>query len=117
MIFRDIFDSFGSNNIFRRLGDDMADNKILHPFRVILNKEISDHVRSWRFLILIAIILLTCLGSTYTALSSIGKAVKPNDPEGTFFFLKLFTISDNTLPSFSFVYRLFRPFAGYWNGI
>ena len=76
------------------------DERVLHPFRVILNKEISDHVRSWRFIILIAIIALTCLGSMYTALTNIDKAVKPNDPEGTFFFLKLFTISDGTLPSF-----------------
>jgi ABC-2 type transport system permease protein len=91
---------FFSANIFKRSGDSKDDNKILHPFRVIVNKEISDHVRSWRFVILIAIILLTCLGSMYTALSGIGKAVKPNDPEGTFFFLKLFTISDGSLPSF-----------------
>ena len=33
-------------------------NKILHPFRVILNKEISDYVMSWRFIILIALLLL-----------------------------------------------------------
>ena len=38
---------------------------VIHPFRVILNKEITDHVRSWRFLILIAIIALTCLGFRY----------------------------------------------------
>lgn len=30
-----------------------------HPFRVIVNKEISDQVRSWRFIILVAIIALT----------------------------------------------------------
>ena len=34
-----------------------------HPFWVIVNKEISDYVRSWRFIILIAIIALTCMGS------------------------------------------------------
>lgn len=89
-----------SANIFKRSSDDWDDDKILHPFRVILIKEISDHVKSWRFVILIAIILLTCFGSTYTALTGIGKAIKPNDPEGTFFFLKLFTVSDGSLPSF-----------------
>ena len=62
----------------------LPEDKILHPFRVIVNKEISDHVRSWRFILLIAIIALTCMGSMYTALSNIGKAVKPGDPEGAF---------------------------------
>lgn len=25
-------------------------NRIYHPFWVIVNKEVSDHVRSWRFI-------------------------------------------------------------------
>ncbi|MCE5346015.1 MAG: ABC transporter permease [Bacteroidales bacterium] len=88
------------------------DDEVLHPFRVILNKEISDHVRSWRFIILIAIITLTCLGSIYTALTNMGSAVKPDDPEGTFFFLKLFTISDGTLPSFFVFISFLGPLLG-----
>jgi ABC-2 type transport system permease protein len=86
--------------------------KIQHPFWVIVTKEVSDYVRSWRFIILIALIALTCLGSMYAALSNIGKAVKPNDPEGTFFFLKLFTLSDNTLPSFSVFISFLGPLLG-----
>jgi ABC-2 type transport system permease protein len=88
------------------------DDRIFHPFRVIVNKEITDHVKSWRFIILIAIILLTCLGSLYTALSNIGKAVTPNDPEGSFFFLKLFTISDKTLPPFFAFISFLGPLLG-----
>ena len=70
-----------------------------YPFRVVVNKEISDHVKSWRFIILMGIILLTCMGSLYTSLTNIGAAIKPNDPDGSF-LLKLFTASDRTLPSF-----------------
>jgi ABC-2 type transport system permease protein len=88
------------------------DEVVLHPFRVILNKEISDHVRSWRFIILICIIALTCFGSMYTALINISKAVKPDDPEGAFFFLKLFTISDGTLPSFFVFISFLGPLLG-----
>lgn len=88
------------------------DEHVLHPFRVILNKEISEHVRSWRFIILILIIGLTCLGSMYTALTNIGHAVKPNDPEGTFLFLKLFTISDGTMPSFFIFISFLGPILG-----
>lgn len=87
-------------------------NDIPHPFWVIVNKEISDHVRSWRFIILLAIIAMTCLGSIYTGLSNIGKAVKPDDPEGTFFFLKLFTLSDGTLPSFFIFISFLGPLLG-----
>lgn len=46
-------------------------SKVNHPFWVIVHKEISDHVKSWRFLILIGIIALTCMGSLYT---QIGRA-------------------------------------------
>ena len=97
---------------FKELNLIKKEDRILHPFRVILNKEISDHVRSWRFIILIAIIALTCLGSMYTALTNIGNAVKPNDPEGAFFFLKLFTISDGNLPSFFIFISFLGPLLG-----
>ena len=88
------------------------EDKVLHPFRVIVNKEISDHVHSWRFIILIALIGLTCLGSMYTALTNMGHAVKPEDPEGTFFFLKIFTISDGTLPPFIVFIGFLGPLLG-----
>jgi ABC-2 type transport system permease protein len=79
---------------------------------VIVAKEISDHVRSWRFIIMVGIIALTCFGSLYTALSNFGSAVKPNDPEGSFFFLKLFTASDGTLPSFLVFISFLGPLLG-----
>src|SRR3546814_16502715 len=65
-----------------------------HPFWVIVSKEISDHVRSWRFIILLGLIALTCLGSLYTSLTSMGEAVDADSAEGAFFFMKLFTITE-----------------------
>ncbi|WP_106831773.1 ABC transporter permease [Parabacteroides pacaensis] len=87
-------------------------NRTNHPFWVIVNKEISDQVRSWRFIILIVIITLTCMGSLYTALTNIGAAIKPNDPDGSFLFLKLFTASDGTLPSFVVFISFLGPLLG-----
>lgn len=87
-------------------------DRTVRPFRVIVQKEVSDHVKSWRFIILIAIIVLTCLGSMYTALTNIRDAVKTNDPEGAFFFLKLFTVSDGTLPSFFVFISFLGPLLG-----
>ncbi len=86
--------------------------KITHPFWVIVFKEISDHIRSWRFIILISIIALTCFGSMYTALTNISKAVKPDDPEGTFLFLKLYTLTDGTMPSFIVFISFLGPLLG-----
>ena len=101
-----------SAKLFTWSKDENDDHKILHPFGVILNKEISDHVRSWRFIILFAIIALTCIGSMYTGLTNIGKAIKPNDPQGAFFFLKLFTATDGTLPSFIVFIGFLGPLLG-----
>lgn len=87
-------------------------NKSLHPFRVMVQKEISDHVRSWRFLILIGIIILTSIGSLYTALSNIHEASQANGPDDSFLFLLLFTISDGTLPSFAVFIGFLGPLLG-----
>ena len=83
-----------------------------NPFWVIVQKEISDSVRSWRFIIMVALIGLTCMGSLYTALANFSSAIKPNDPAGSFFFLKLFTITDGTLPSFIVFISFLGPLLG-----
>ena len=87
-------------------------NKVKHPFWVIVHKEIADHVHSLRFIILISIIVLTCMGALYTALTNIGEAIKPDDPDGSFLFLKLFTVSDGTLPSFVLFINFLGPLLG-----
>lgn len=100
---------FQSVSFKRRI---QKERPVYHPFRVIVQKEISDHVRSWRFIILIGIIALTCLGSMYTALTNMGNAVKSSDPEGAFFFLKLYTITDGTLPSYLIFISFLGPLLG-----
>ncbi len=87
-------------------------DRIIHPFWVIVEKEISGHVRSWRFVILIGIISLTCLGSLYTSLNGIGQEVNSSQPEGSFLFLKLFTLSSGTLPSFIVFVSFLGPLLG-----
>lgn len=88
------------------------EERIRHPFRVMIEKEMADYIRSWRFIILIAIIALTCIGSLYTALTNMSQAVKPGNPEGSFFFLKLFTITDGTMPSFTVFISFLGPLLG-----
>jgi ABC-2 type transport system permease protein len=86
--------------------------RIMNPFWVIVNKEISDHIKSWRFLILISLIALTCLGSMYSALTNISEAIKESDPEDVYLFLKLYTLSNGTLPSFFVFISFLGPLLG-----
>lgn len=82
------------------------------PFRVMVQKEVSDHVRSWRFIILVILIAMTCLGSLYTAVGQMAKGPRADDPDGAFFFLKLFTLTDGTLPSFTVFISFLGPLLG-----
>jgi ABC-2 type transport system permease protein len=86
--------------------------RIIHPFRVIVSKEMSDHIRSWRFIILLTLIALTCLASVYTGLSGIGSRMKSVDSENPFFFLLLFKSSDGTLPPFFVFVSFLGPLLG-----
>ena len=86
--------------------------RAIHPFRVIVNKEMSDHIRSWRFIILLTLIAFTCLASVYTGLSGIGAKMKSVNSENPFFFLLLFTSSDGTLPSFFVFVSFLGPLLG-----
>ena len=98
---------------FSRIKDKLnGDDKVVRPFWVIVQKEISDHVRSWRFIILITLIVLTCLGSIYAALTGMGHAAKPHQPDNDFLFLRLFTVSDGTLPSFFVFIGFLGPLLG-----
>jgi len=87
-------------------------DKTMNPFWVIVNKEIADHIKNWRFLILVSIIVLTCLGSLYTALNSIGEALKNSKADDVFVFLKLFTISDATIPPYFVFIGFLGPLLG-----
>src|SRR5690625_2259424 len=75
-------------------------------FAAIVRKEFTDYIQSWRIIILLIIIALTCLGSLYTAISTIQDVLSDSDEaakdivKDTYLFLKLFTVSDGTLPPF-----------------
>lgn len=83
-------------------------------FWVMVQKELGDHIRSWRFTILIGIIVLACIGSIYSSITAI-KAGSSNDQSGTtFLFLKMFTLSSSTLslPTFTTFLSWLGPLIG-----
>lgn len=86
--------------------------RITHPFWVIVEKETADFIGSWRSIILIAILALTCIGSLYTAISNIRSAVPGNNDLNSFVFLKLFTVSDGTMPPFITFVSFLGPLIG-----
>ena len=82
-----------------------------HPFWVIVQKEVMDHINSWRFVILLLLMLLTAVASLYTAMSSLQSAIT-EDTSTPFVFLKLFTATDGALPPFITFISLLGPIIG-----
>ena len=83
------------------------------PFSVMVRKEVADQVRSWRFIILAGLILVTFLGSLYISLTNIGRATaNPQDPDSLFLYLKLLTITDGSLPPFHVFIGFLGPLLG-----
>ncbi len=92
-------------------------NDNIQAFKAIVRKEFTDYITSWRIIIMLALIILTCVGSLYTAITSIQDAIDANEEakeiaKSSFLFLKLFTISDGTLPSFITFVSFLGPLLG-----
>ena len=86
-------------------------------FWTIVRKEFTDYITSWRIIILLVIIALTCLGSLYTAVTTIRDVLAESEEaqnvaKDSFLFLKLFTVSDGTLPSFVTFVTFLGPLLG-----
>src|SRR5699024_11212716 len=84
----------------------------VRPFWVMVQKEISNHVRSSRFLILVSLILLTTSGSIYTILTVIQDNPSQLSTDSTFLYLKLFTKSAGNLPPFITLIGFLGPLVG-----
>jgi ABC-2 type transport system permease protein len=84
----------------------MSRNSLL----VLYKKELADHLRSKRFVILLLLIAVTGLASIYSAASGIREAV--SQEENDFVFLRLFTASGNSIPSFISFVSLLGPLVG-----
>jgi ABC-2 type transport system permease protein len=83
------------------------------PFGVMMRKEMADHIRSWRFIVLIVLILLTFVASMYVSLSNIRSATgNVNDPDHIFLYLKLMTTTDNSIPPFHVFLSFLAPLLG-----
>lgn len=83
------------------------------PFRVMVRKEIADHIRSWRLIVMMLLILLTFVVAMYVSLSGIGNATgNLSDPDHTFLYLKLLTVTDKVVPPFHVFVSFLGPLLG-----
>ncbi|MBB6696005.1 ABC transporter permease [Cohnella xylanilytica] len=84
----------------------------------MVQKEFGDHIRSWRFIILLAIVTLACIGSIYAAVTALkdGQSASSGSGSGdaanSFLFLKMFTESDGSLPNFLTFLSFLAPLIG-----
>jgi len=83
------------------------------PFGVMMKKEMADHIRSWRFVVLMSLICLTFIASMYVSLANIRSATgNSNDPDHIFLYLKLLTTTDNSIPPFHVFLSFLAPLLG-----
>ena len=81
--------------------------------QVLVRKEIAAHIRSWRFIILILLILLTFGASLYVSSMGLKDAVSNmRDPDQSFLYLKLLTTTDNSIPPFHVFLNFLAPLLG-----
>jgi len=80
---------------------------------VLINKEVATHIRSWRFIVLILLIVLTFSASLYVSSSGLREAVgNMKDPDQSFLYLKLLTTTDNAIPPFHVFLNFLAPLLG-----
>lgn len=77
--------------------------------RALYYKELADHLCSKRFLIILILIYATSFASLYGAISGLTSA---GESDTAFLFLKLYTTSGNSIPSFATFIALLGPFIG-----
>ena len=77
--------------------------------KALYHKELADHLSSRRFFIILLLIYITSFASLYGAMSGISEAAQS---DSHYLFLKLYTTSSNSIPSFASFIALLGPFIG-----
>lgn len=78
----------------------------------VVRKEFADHVSSWRMLILVALLIVTGIGSLYTAAQTIRTVVGATSAIPDFVFLRLFTGGSSQLPPLTSFVSFLAPLLG-----
>ncbi|WP_207513860.1 ABC transporter permease [Longitalea luteola] len=111
--FKDLFSKKLKINAIALAGREQVMHRPASPLVTIIRKEIGDHVRSWRFIVLLVLIVLTFLASMYVSVTNIKPAAAGEEPQQFLLYLKILTTTDGSLPSF----HIFMSFLGAILGI
>ncbi len=87
-----------------------------HGFKVLYQKELSDHLESRRFWIMFLLLMLVSAASLRGALNTLSEAAQQATQQGAalsdFMFLKLFTTAGSSIYSFSSFIAFLGPIVG-----
>lgn len=96
-------------SLYSTVKESTRSNKAGNGLKALCRKEFADHLTSKRFLIILLLIYATSFASLYGALTGLGDAITK---DSNFIFLKLYTTSGNSIPSFMSFIALLGPFVG-----
>lgn len=80
-----------------------------HSMAALYRKEMADHITSKRFIIILLLVMLTTIASIYGMINGISDALESSSD---YIFLKMYTTSGNSIPSYASFIALIGPFIG-----
>lgn len=90
-----------------------------HSLNALYRKEMADHIASRRFIIILILVIAMTVASVYGAITGIRSGLdaaasgdSQSSFDATFMFLKLYTASGNSIPSYMSLIALIGPFIG-----
>lgn len=87
-----------------------------HVLKVLFEKETAEFINSRRMLLFVVLTALITISGFYAALSGLAEALSGGNASADFLFLKLFTVSANSIPSYNSLMALMAPFIGIFMG-
>lgn len=84
--------------------------------KVLFHKETADFIKSKRMILFAVLIILITISGFYAAISGLSDALQNQTISENFLFLKLFTTSANSIPSYTSLMALMGPFIGIFLG-
>lgn len=87
-----------------------------HVLKVLFQKETAEFINSRRMLLFVLLAVLITVSGFYAAVSGLSEALENGNTASEFLFLKLFTVSANSIPSYNSLMALMGPFIGIFMG-
>lgn len=87
-----------------------------HVMKVLFRKETAEFINSKRMILFVILTALITVSGLYAAVSGLSDAVESGGTYSGFLFLKLFTVSANSIPSYNALMALMGPFIGIFMG-